>query len=76
MSPISLDQLFEQFVKERVYLKGVSPKTVIHYGHSWKAFRRAYKGDSISRTELVNFVVYLNESGIKPVSINTYAETG
>jgi hypothetical protein len=31
-------QLIEQFIQERVYLKGVSAKTVIWYQNSFKAF--------------------------------------
>ncbi len=30
--------LFEQFVKERTYLKAVSPKTIIFYNQAWRAF--------------------------------------
>jgi hypothetical protein len=31
-------ELFDQFIQERVYLKGVSPKTVISYHCAFKAF--------------------------------------
>ncbi len=31
-------QLIEQFIQERVYLKGVSPKTVVWYHNSFNAF--------------------------------------
>jgi hypothetical protein len=31
----------EQFIRERMYLKGVSPKTVAWYRHSFKAFNGA-----------------------------------
>jgi site-specific recombinase XerD len=34
-------ELFEQFIQERVYLKGVSPKTVISYQCAFKAFAGA-----------------------------------
>jgi hypothetical protein len=32
--------MFEQFVKERVYLKNVSPRTVDFYWDCWKSFER------------------------------------
>jgi hypothetical protein len=36
-----LDVLFEQFLRERRYLKNVTPKTLTWYESAWKAFRLA-----------------------------------
>jgi hypothetical protein len=33
-----LARLFDQFLKERIYLKAVTPKTRIWYDTAWKAF--------------------------------------
>ena len=33
-----LGKLFEQFLKERVYLKAITPKTKLWYLTAWKAF--------------------------------------
>lgn len=54
-------------------LKGVSPKTVAHYWQSWSSLKKFCQSDSISRTEPVNFVIYLKQSGLKALSINTHA---
>jgi hypothetical protein len=35
-----IDELFERFVKERIYLKNVTPKTVRYYRNSWDSFKR------------------------------------
>ncbi len=34
-----LDNLFEQFLQERTYLKNVTPKTRVWYESAWKAFK-------------------------------------
>jgi integrase/recombinase XerD len=70
-----LTELFEQFVKERKYLKNVTPKTVIYYRNSWDSFSKfvsAQLPEDLSRALLNQYVVQLRESGIKPVSCNTY----
>jgi hypothetical protein len=33
-----LNQLFDQFLQERTYLKNVTPKTRVWYESAWKAF--------------------------------------
>ena len=63
--------MFEQFVKERIYLKNVAPKTVAFYWQSWSAFQRHHHGE-ISKQSLKQFVTNMREAGIKPVSCNTY----
>jgi len=70
-----LTELFAQFVKERKYLKNVTPKTVIYYHNSWDSFVRLVSienADQLTRPILNEYVVRLRESGIKPVSCNTY----
>jgi site-specific recombinase XerD len=39
MSPLFLDQLFEQFCKEREYVKNSSRHTIIFYKASYKKFK-------------------------------------
>jgi hypothetical protein len=36
-----LDQLFQQFLRERTYISNVTPKTLTWYEAAWKAFKRA-----------------------------------
>ena len=40
-----LSEHFKQFVKERIYLKGISKKTVIFYGNFWSAFEKHHSGE-------------------------------
>ena len=37
----SLDALFERFLRERQYLKNVTPKTLVWYESAWKAFNQS-----------------------------------
>lgn len=61
-------ELFEQFIQERVYLKGVSPKTVISYGCAFKAFT----GATETKPALMRRIGELREKGVSPISVNCY----
>src|SRR5205809_3471805 len=60
--------MIEQFIRERMYLKGVSPSTVLWYRDSFRAFQDALH----SKTAIVQRIGELTQRGVKPVSINTY----
>jgi integrase/recombinase XerD len=71
----AVSTLFEQFVRERRYLKNVTPKTVIWYEAAFQAFSRAVSVAELcdlSKPVLHEFVVALRERGVAPVSCNTY----
>jgi len=62
-----LDQLFQQFLRERTYITSVTPDTLDWYRSAWKAFKQARaaahprpaSAPLISRTDLQSFVVHL-----------------
>ena len=56
----------DQFIKERLYLKGVSSKTVAWYGDSFKAF------PVLERAAIIDRIAELRGRGVKAVSINTW----
>jgi integrase/recombinase XerD len=58
---------FEEFLNERKYLLNVSHKTLVYYGCAFRAWEKHY-GDGKPATWIKNML----ESGIKPVSVNTY----
>jgi integrase len=69
-----LSALFDQFLKERLYLKNVTDRTLVWYRVAFKSYRRAY-GDNPAlptKAALQEFVVRLRERGIRPVTCNTY----
>ena len=68
--------LFEQFVRDRRYPKGVSSRTEGWYWQSWKAYAsvlqdsapdRLNKGDILSRIEA------MRTQGVSPITVNTYS---
>ncbi len=74
-----LDTYFTQFVRQKVYLRNVTPKTREWYETAWKAFCR-YRAAApprlpvaalIGRSDLQSFGVDLRERGVKPVSSNS-----
>jgi site-specific recombinase XerD len=76
----ALDRLFEQFLRERIYLHNVTPKTAEWYRNIWRVFQRCWMNlptdarsrTIISRPDLQEFVVHLRERGVRPVSCNCY----
>jgi integrase/recombinase XerD len=64
-------QLIEQFIRERMYLKNVAPKTVLWYRQSFHAFEGAMDGKAVIGERIVR----LRNSGVSAVSVNTYLRT-
>jgi len=75
-----LDQLFQQFLRERTYINNVTASTREWYETAWKAFKasradvpaRLGPAPLISKSDLQGFVVHLRERGVRPVSCNTW----
>jgi integrase/recombinase XerD len=65
-----MQDLFERFVQEKVYLKGVSPKTVEFYKDSFRAFR-VYKGE-LTEQGVKDFVINMRTAGLSPGGVNAY----
>jgi site-specific recombinase XerD len=57
---------FDNFVKERVYLKGVSPRTVEWYHESFKWLGL----ENPSKDDLTDFVVRMRQKGLSAASCN------
>jgi site-specific recombinase XerD len=76
--PISLLAVTERFIKERQYMKGVSPATVAWYRYSFKAFspvlERPYQCTTDLRAAIIEQIGRLQTTGRgnRAVSINTY----
>jgi integrase/recombinase XerD len=63
---------FEEFIKARVYLKNVTPRTVDWYKGSFTTFKRFHPSEDYSKQSLAAFVVATRDSGVSPISCNTY----
>jgi hypothetical protein len=65
------EQLFDDFVREKTYLKNVSPLTVRFYRDCKAAWDRTI-GGLPTEENLKLFVIKLRESGISPATVNKY----
>lgn len=73
----ALSSLFEQFLRERRFLKNVTPKTITWYETAFDSFTRTVSvtepGD-LSKPVLQAFVVRLRERGLSHVAFLTERE--
>ena len=65
--------LFEQFLQEKQYIGGVTPKTIRTYRDSWKAFQK-YQG-SVTVPGVKAFVITAGVAGVSAGGINTFARS-
>lgn len=71
----ALSTLFQQFLRERQYLKNVTPKTIIWYESAFLALSRTVNvesADKLDRAVLQSWVVAMRQRGLSAVSCNTY----
>lgn len=62
--------MWERFIQERVYLKGISPATVRYYKNVYSAFETILPEPT--QASLMARIMELRGRGVKPVSINTW----
>lgn len=65
-----MEELFEQFLQEKIYLKNVTNRTVGFYRQSFTALKK--HGGQLSKEGLNQFIITMRQSGISPVTCNTY----
>jgi hypothetical protein len=72
-----MESLFEQFIKERKYLKGISPRTEYSYHNARRALFHRYGADfeTLSKSTLSAWVVRMREAGLSPGACNVYIRT-
>ncbi|HZS04326.1 MAG TPA: tyrosine-type recombinase/integrase [Blastocatellia bacterium] len=63
--------LFETFLKERRYLKNISPKTETYYRQAWRNWRDRTDGQ-ITKENTLAYIIKLREAGVTPATCNTY----
>ena len=62
--------MFEQFIKELLYLKNLSPLTVKSYRLAYDRYLRHGKENIPTKVSLNQFVVGMRESGLQPATCN------
>jgi hypothetical protein len=65
----ALNQLFEQFLRERTYIHNVTSKTCDWYQSAWHAFTQSQPltPTEITKADPLAFVVHLRERGVNPI---------
>jgi site-specific recombinase XerD len=63
-----MQQLIEQFVRERTYFKNVTPKTVAAYRDAFRAF----DGALANKASIGERIVKIRDRGVSAISVNTY----
>jgi hypothetical protein len=69
----STQKLFDQFIKEKEILEGLSPHTIQNYTRGWKVFNK-YKAE-ITEDGVKNFVFGMVKAGLKPGAVNSYSRS-
>jgi site-specific recombinase XerD len=70
-----LATLFDQFLKERTYLRNVTPATIVWYQVAFKNYRATIADDASTlptKGTMQQFVIRQRERAIRPVTVNTY----
>ncbi|HZS05911.1 MAG TPA: hypothetical protein VFD58_13820 [Blastocatellia bacterium] len=71
---MALQELFEKFCTEKVYLQNVTPSTLRFYRGSWSVIQRhlaAKEAPELTREVVNNLVISLRQGGQKAKSVNT-----
>src|SRR5580698_7859179 len=63
-------ELFDRFLQERTYLKGVSPETLRYYRWVRRAFAQIL--DKPTKPGMLEQIQRLLAEGVSPTSVNTY----
>ena len=70
-----LATLCDQFLKERTYLKNVTPRTLVWYQVAFKCYRKSLSAGTPAlptKATLQQFVVHERDRGLRAVTCNTY----
>lgn len=73
-NPPATTSLFEQFLKERAYLKNVTPRTLVWYRTAFKNYQAAAGAIDVllpTKATMHEFVIALRDRGVRPVTCNT-----
>ena len=74
--PSSLKALYDDFVRDRRFTKGVSANTLRWYRDCWKTFASVLENaqlETLSKESFYKQIEVLQDRGVKAVSINTKA---
>jgi integrase/recombinase XerD len=75
----SLNDLFERFIKERIYEKNITPKTERAHRQAWISFTKhcghVTEAEQLGKSVIFDYLEALYKTGIRPTSVNCYARS-
>ncbi len=69
---MTLEQMFESFIREKQYLDNRSPRTIKHYRAAFKTYRRFIAGDEVTQDSINSFVIEARRVGMTAGCLNSY----
>lgn len=70
-----IDALFSQFIREKQFLSGISPRTVKAFIDCKRAYLRTVGDELPNKLNIKDFLIKLQESGISISTVNYYVRT-
>jgi integrase/recombinase XerD len=67
-----MKELFEEFIRERRYLRNLSEKTLTFYREVYSVFDKEGAWDNLSKQSLLSAIVAFRERGVKVGAVNSY----
>src|SRR5687768_10834572 len=66
-----MSDLFDNYIKHGLYLRGWSPKTAVIYRRAFASFLRT-NPDGLTKANLQRWIIARREAGMSPAGINIY----
>lgn len=73
-----MDDVFERFIRERIYEKNITPKTEKAHRQAWISFKKVCpleKVEDLDRRKIMEWLEELHRTSIRPTSINCYGRS-
>ena len=67
-----MDNLFNEFIRERVYICNLSPRTIHYYKQVYRTFKGVGAFEDLSKPTLADCLIAFRERGMSVEAINTY----
>jgi integrase/recombinase XerD len=67
-----MDELFNEFIREKTYIHNLSPRTIKYYKEIYRFFNQARAFEKLSKRSLQEALIKFRERGVSPGAINTY----
>ena len=67
-----MDKLFEEFFRERTFIRNLSPRTMGFYKQLYGFWKGVGAFDDLSKASLQDSLIKFRERGVSPGALNTY----